>query len=303
MNPFLRVFLRSSAGEVELSTLGHTAPFALLDGARGLGLPKRSVETTPIPSGNGSTFRSQRFDESEVMLPVAIRDRVPSAVTERARELEKVLMVASDDPIEMVVEAPELGTVRRRFVYYTEGLEGAVGGSDSHFTWRHAQVKFLAPDPMWFGEEREIEQKVDAARKPFLTSFAGPATVPFFPVMLSSSTVDGAYELSISGDANAWPIWEVHGPGEDLLIQHMGTKERIFISGEFRQPVTIDARPTVADIYAGTAQDWEIWQRVADDFSLFPLTPGVNRVKITMVNARPDSYVKLRYAETWQTGW
>src|SRR5690606_2912925 len=129
----------------------------------------RSVESSPLPSANGSVFRSQRFDESEVMLPVTIRDTDPSRVAVRARELEKVLAPASDEPIELVVEAPELGTVRRRFVYYTEGLEGAVGGSDSHFTWRHAQIKFLAPDPMWYGAEKVLEWKVEAGRKPFIT--------------------------------------------------------------------------------------------------------------------------------------
>src|SRR5690606_1295766 len=68
LDPFLRVFLRSTAGEIELSTHDHTAPFKLLDGARGFGLPSRSVESSPLPSANGSVFRSQRFDESEVML-------------------------------------------------------------------------------------------------------------------------------------------------------------------------------------------------------------------------------------------
>ncbi|WP_181272837.1 phage tail domain-containing protein [Brevibacterium oceani] len=303
MDPFLKVFLRSSVGEIELSTHDHTAPFKLLDGARGFGLPSRSVESTPLPSANGSVFRSQRFDESEVMLPISVRGNDPSSVAFLARMLENVLRPASDDPIELAVEAPALGTVRRRFVYYTEGLEGAVGGSDSHFTWRHAQIKFLAPDPMWYGAEQVIEWKVDAGRKPFITSFDGPATIPFFPVMLASSTVAGAYQLQISGDANAWPVWEISGPGEDLLIENTGTEENIFIEGEFDEDVTVDHRPTVADIYTDTLIDGELWSRVNDDYSFFPLTPGLNSVKVTMVNARPNSVVRLRYSETWLTGW
>jgi phage-related protein len=303
LDPFLRVFLRSTAGEIELSTHDHTAPFKLLDGARGFGLPSRSVESSPLPSANGSVFRSQRFDESEVMLPVTIRDTDPSRVAVRARELEKVLAPASDDPIELVVEAPELGTVRRRFVYYTEGLEGAVGGSDSHFTWRHAQIKFLAPDPMWYGAEKVLEWKVEAGRKPFITSFDGEATIPFFPVVLASSTVAGAYQMEISGDAEAWPVWEISGPGEDLLIEKMSTEEHIFIEGEFTEDVTVDHRPTVADIYTDSLVDGELWSRVNDDYSFFPLTPGLNSIRVTMVNARPNSVVRLRYSETWLTGW
>lgn len=303
MNPFLKVFLRSSAGEIELSTYTNDAPFGLLDGARGLGLPSRSVESTPIPVGNGSVFRSQRFDESEVMLPIAIRDKDASLVATRARELEHVLQVASDDPVELIVQAPDLSTVRRRFVYYTDGLEGAIGGSDSHFTWRHAQSKFLALDPMWYGEERQLVQKVDAGRKPLLTSPGIGATIPFFPVILASSMVAGAYRLEISGDAAAWPIWEITGPGEDLLIENVDTGENIFIKGEFGEVVTIDTRPTIADIFTDSFTDGELWNRVNDDYTLFPLTPGMNSIKITMVNARPDSQVKLTYSETWLAGW
>ena len=303
MNPFLKVFLRSPAGEVELSTHDNTAPFKLLDGTRGLGLPERSIESSPIPAGNGSALRSQRFNETEGYLPVAIKGPDASTVAENQRRLENVLQVASDEPVELVVEAPHLGTTRRRYVYYLEGLEGAIGGSDSHFTWRHIPLKVLALDPMWYGREREIVQTVDAGRKPFLTEVGGAATIPFFPVILADSTVDGAYELDIQGDANAWPIWEIHGPGEDLLIEKVSTKERIFIDGEFTEPITVDARPTISDIYSGTLIDGQLWERVDDDYSLFALTPGVNRVKITMVNARPDSYIRLRYSETWLAGW
>ena len=303
MDPFLKVFLRSSVGEIELSTHDHTAPFKLLDGARGFGLPSRSVESSPLPSANGSVFRSQRFDESEVMLPVTIRDTDPSRVALRARELEKVLAPASDDPIELVVEAPELGSVRRRFVYYAEGLEGAVGGSDSHFTWRHAQIKFTALDPMWYGAEKVVEWKVDAGRKPFITSEDYPANVPFFPIILSSSTAEGAYQLEVSGDAAAWPVWEISGPGKDLLIERTDTGENVFVGGEFDEDVTVDHRPTVADIYTATLIDGELWSRVNDDYSFFPLTPGSNSIKVTMVNVRPDSVVRLRYSETWLAGW
>src|SRR5699024_8583281 len=170
MDIFLKVFLKSSAGEVELSTHDQEAPYRLLDGTRGFGLPQRSVESTPIPSGNGSAFRSQRFDESEMMLPISIRGTDASDVAEKARKLEHVLMPASNEPIELRVVAPQLSTTRRRFIYYMSGLEGAIGSQDSHWVWRHAQVTFTALDPMWYGRERVMPQRVDAARKPFITS-------------------------------------------------------------------------------------------------------------------------------------
>jgi hypothetical protein len=124
--------------------------------------------------------------------------------------------------------------------------------------------------------------------------------VPFFPIVLASSTVDGAYVLNISGDAECWPTWNVTGPGEDLLIENVTTGERIFISGEFSENVTIDTKN--GDIYSDTYQHGELWERVSLDSVLFPLAPGENRVIITMVNARPNSEVVLTYQETWKSG-
>ena len=492
MDVFLRVFLKSSAGEVELSTHDLDAPYRILDGTRGFGLPQRSLESSPIASGNGSALRSQRFDETEMMLPISIRGSDASDVATKARELEHILMPASNEPIEIRVVAPQLSTTRRRFIYYTGGLEGAIGSQDSHWVWRHAQVTFQALDPMWYGRERVIPQRVDQGRKPFITSKVDPVPtgrrnlwrgsklsedrsalsgsrwesnqqtdegweitggdpgtgaysfvytttayrvpvesdvpyswaipvkntgdvpipvritswlerstsgsvsasaaftlepgetrvaklenmaadnakdirfslyygandpkvpaggkitlldgitlvadevaadpvngdssgwgwagergnsesiefeassmqrVPFFPIVLASSVIEGAYQLKIQGDANAWPIWEVTGPGEDLLIENIETEEQIFIRGKFGEKVTIDTRPTIADIYSETDDDGELWERVDDDYQLFPLKPGLNKIKITMVNSRPHSLITLRYSETWLAGW
>lgn len=308
MDIFLKVFLKSSAGEVELSTYDQDAPYRILDGARGFGLPQRSIESSPIASGNGSSLRSQRFDETEMMLPISIRGANASDVAEKARRLERVLMPASNEPIEVRVVAPQLSTTRRRFIYYMGGLEGSIGGQDSHFTWRKSNISFMALDPMWYGEEVVSPQRVLEARKPFITSRVGkdevnPKRVPFLPIILSSTTVEGEYKLNIGGDANTWPIWEVIGPGQDLLIEDAETGKNIFIEGEFNEPVIIDTRPTVSDIYSETDDDGELWDRVDDDYQLFPLTPGKNRIKITMVNARPNSRVVLRYSETWLAGW
>lgn len=487
MDPFLRVFLKSDVGEVELSTYEGDAPYRLRDGARGMGLPSRSVESTPLPAGNGSAFRSQRFDESEVMLPISIRGANATEVAQRSRNLERILKVVSDNPIELIVRTDNGSTTRRRKVFYEQGLEGAVGGQDSHFTWRHAQVIFRALDPMWYGDERVVTQRVNPERKPFLTGlptirrrtnlvkdggvegpdrwgwmafgdrdtsvsksgqasmkldadgegflyqmiepereaiysagvqvkatpeithvqfafvmpdspevakvvpvsedwtritgntgrlveagaylalalrpgimdggefqltdqgslwadecimedrtevgefFDGntpatetatyewlgeehnspsreaklskPRTVPFFPIVLSSSTISGVYQIEIRGDSNTWPVWEISGPGKDLLIQNITTGDRIFIEGEFTETVVVDTRPTVSDIYSSSWADGELWSRVDDDYVLFPLEPGLNQIRITMVNALPGSLIRLKYSETWLAGW
>ena len=176
--PWLSVFLRSAAGAVELSTVDDSTGYKLLDGVKGLGIPARSVESTPIPAGHGSVFRSQRFDESEVLLPISVKGLGPDRMAELRRGLEQVLLVDRDEPAELIVQAPGLGTVRRRFVYYTEGLEGALGGADSHLEWNHIALRLLALDPMWWGAEQSETFQVKPARKPFLSRMRDEPTLP-----------------------------------------------------------------------------------------------------------------------------
>lgn len=176
--PWLSVFLRSAAGAVELSTVDDSTGYKLLDGVKGLGIPSRSVESTPIPSGHGSVFRSQRFDESEVLLPISVKGLGPDRMAELRRGLESVLLVDRDEPAELIVQAPGLGTVRRRFVYYTEGLEGALGGADSHLAWNHIALRLIALDPMWWGAEQSETFRVKPARKPFLSQMRDEPSVP-----------------------------------------------------------------------------------------------------------------------------
>ena len=176
--PWLSVFLRSAAGAVELSTVDDSTGYKLLDGVKGLGIPSRSVESTPIAGGHGSTFRSQRFDESEVLLPISVKGLGPDRMAELRRGLEQVLLVDRDEPAELIVQAPGLGTVRRRFVYYTEGLEGALGGADSHLEWNHIALRLLALDPMWWGAEQSEVFRVKPARKPFLSRMRDEPSVP-----------------------------------------------------------------------------------------------------------------------------
>lgn len=283
-------------GNDETVTLGNrdNGSFILAQGATGLGWGPHELTSVAL-AGGGSVLRHRRLTEADVMIPIVLSADDFYQRRDDRRTLEQLC----GDRVEIRVRHPD-GWSRSRWGYLKDGLEGAYGaGEDSH-NGQRLVLTFLCPDPWWYGEERIRVQRVDAGRKPFLTTFDKPGKVPFFPVVLESSTVEGAYILDISGDAEAWPIWEVVGPGEDLLIENVLTGERIFIEGEFGETVTIDTR--AGDIYSDTFTRGELWDRVSLDSVLFPLAPGRNRIKITMVDARPNSEVRLRYRETWRAG-
>ena len=125
--------------------------------------------------------------------------------------------------------------------------------------------------------------------------------VPFFPIMLSASTIQGAKQLDIQGDADAYPIWTVYGPGEDFEIINRTTGERFFLEGEITSPITIDTR--TEQLSADGMSNMELWARVPRELSTFPLKPGRNDISFVIVNATEESKVELRYAEQWRAGY
>lgn len=128
----------------------------------------------------------------------------------------------------------------------------------------------------------------------------GPA-IPFFPVFVYSSVVEGVYTLHIEGDEISWPTWYINPPGEDLLIENMTTGAKLFIEGDIFEPLTIVTDPHNQDIYSETWTKGEWWNKIdIKQGTLFPLAAGENKIKITMVGANLESYVEYSYQEMWR---
>lgn len=287
------ISLRGGNKTVTLADSGDSS-FFLTQGATGLGWGPLELTTSPLASG-GSVLRHRRLVEAEIMLPVFLGARDFYQRRLDRRTLEEVC----DGLVEVRVSHPD-GWARSRRGYLKDGLEGNYGAGEDSSDGQILALTFTCPDPWWYGDEKVLVQKVEAGRKPFITSFDGAATIPFFPVVLASSTVDGAYQLDIQGDAPAWPVWEIDGPGEDLLIEDTKTGNRIFIEGDFGETVTVDTKQ--GDIFSSSFTHGELWDRVSLDSVLFPLQPGNNSIRITMVNARPNSEIRLRYREVFKAG-
>ena len=125
---------------------------------------------------------------------------------------------------------------------------------------------------------------------------------PFLPVVLASSTVQGEITVDIGGDAPAYPTWIVDGPGTDLVIEN-DKGEHLKVLTEFSEQVTITTDPLMQDILSESNPDGELWEFVPTNSKFFPLKPGKNRLKVSMVGAKPNSRVRLLYRETYKAGW
>lgn len=132
----------------------------------------------------------------------------------------------------------------------------------------------------------------------------GILAVPFGVMRLSESTVQGSKQVEIAGDADAEAVLIIDGPGEDLEVVNETTSQRIFITGDIDETLTIDSRGGWQDIYSDSMRDGEWWARVNEDApeELITLAPGQNLIRVTMVNAHPQSKVRLLYRETYRAG-
>lgn len=268
------------------------SPVLHLHGSTGLGLAPVEVSKSSRLAGDGSIVRGVRYADREVFIPLFVEQPSTGDLSLWRRELNRLLAPASGDPggslVDVRVEDPATGTVRIARGIYTGGLEGDFG-SDFYGNWQTLGVTFECPDPWWLGPERTQTLQVDPGSKPFLSD-----SVPFFPIILGSSTVVGEFDVPIEGDGEVWPVWEITGPGTDLLIQR--GDERIFIAGEFPagDVTRIQTRPRRITP--------DRWDDVSLDSTLFSLQPGQNRIHITMVGATPETLVRLVWQERYLEG-
>ena len=258
-----------------------------LYGSTGLGVAPVSVESSPRLTGDGSVVRGVRYDSREVYLPLFLESETVGGLSEVRRRLNR-LLAPHLGPVDVRVVDPATDTDRMIRGYYTEGLDGDFGDG-FHGTWQTLGLTFECPDPWWLGPERVKSLRVDPGSKPFLSE-----SEPFFPVVLAESVVQGDWSVAVEGDGPVFPVWEVTGPGTDLRI--IRGDDRIEIDGEVRAGETLRI-----DTAAGRITP-DRWDDVSLRSRLFPLTPGANRLNVSMVGATEDTIVRLVYRERYLEG-
>lgn len=268
----------------QVFTLGRSGdePVLHIQGSMGLGLAPVAVASSEHLSGDGSTVRGVRYGAREVFLPLLVEAGSTAELTAIRRDLMR-LLAPHLGPVDIRIVDPSTGTDRLIRGYYTSGLSGEFG-ADFHGSWQTLGLTFDCPDPWWLGDEHTTTFRVNPGVKPFLSN-----TVPFFPMVLAQSTVIGRFEVDIAGDGEAYPVWEVTGPGEDLIISDGVSEVRIdgmFKPGEVVRIDTRDGRITP-----------DRWADVPVDSRLFALQPGRSVLTVTMVGASEDTTVLLSYRE------
>jgi Phage tail protein len=211
----------------------------------------------------------------------ALLDRITSAFYNRrnTRPVPGVLSIQRPD-----------GTIRSINTLTTSGLntpEVAVSnGTIYTFTLQ-------TPDPFW---SDSLTNQLS-----FIGSGSAPGILPLLPISLAQSTIFGANQMTNNGTADAWPTWNLTGPGGPT-IQNVTTGRTFALSTNIPsgQVVQIVTKPGSQQCYNLTTQT-NIWDQLSfsSPRDLWPLIPGINNVSITMGSSTAASKIVV----SWQNRW
>ena len=271
---------------------GHSGPF-LMPGVEGLGFAPVELFGPPLPDGDGSVFLGSRFGDGRVFLPIFIGARDWPSLREHRRQLERVLDPATG-PVRVYLTQPDSSAARYVEGYYAGGMEGGYGADEAGWSWQKVGVEIRCFDPAAYGETVTQPWSVTGAPRPFLST-----TTAFFPVVLGDSLVGGERVLTNAGDIDAWPVTVVTGPGSGLVLSNLTTGKTFALTGDITSPVTVDARPRgAADVFDASG---DLWDRVTLGSSLWPLVPGPNRVRVTLIGATSASSISVSWRPTYRS--
>lgn len=263
-------------------------------GVRGLDMPDvEHNEDEPIDYDGGISYPSL-FGFREVFLPLECRS--PDGTQDGLQLLVDRItqMLNARRTAVRVTVAHHDG--RRRWIEgrYEGGFDGdMVFGAGM---WRQPMpITIRCDDPYWKGDEQRIVfAKGNAATKPFLGT-------GFLPLRLNESVKLGEIEIDVLGNAEAFPVWRVHGPGSSFTATDLTTGEGWELGALAEDDeVILNARRGVQTI---KKNDVNAWNLPVPGSALWPLQPGKSTVELAIEEIDTDSAIELTYIPRYLTVW
>jgi hypothetical protein len=232
-----KLLLVSGADVIDLNEIDDKGVgFQAKTGTNGLGLPPVSVQWLE-GAGDGATYRATRVQSRTIDLPIEIlaNDRV-----ELQAQLSRLALMLAGGCTLVLDEGN--GVTWSTEVHRTGGGDYTYGGDTIGEREFSTTITLMAGDPYFTSSEQQVRYVGgNAATAAFLSSLANVKVAP--------SQAIGEITLSNSGDAPAYPVWEVTGPG-DHFVATSSTGETLKWNGTLTagQKLTVDTRKgTVVD--------------------------------------------------------
>ncbi|MEU5427612.1 phage tail family protein [Streptomyces olivoreticuli] len=249
-------------------------------GLTGMGLPSVTVQWLE-GAGDGARYRGQRVLPRDLDLPLYIlgrnRQHLESLISRLARAVASACSLVAID---------EVGVRWSTTVVRTGGGDVQLDGGDDVET----TITFRSPDP-YFTAENVSMQGIGGKRtaRPFLSSLVA--------MPLQASQAIGDIQLDNVGDADAYPVWEVHGPGRDLILRSPvrqslhGAPVRDTLRWEGNLGLS---EKLIVDTRAGTVTDGagvNRYPELAAAPRFWTVPPGTSTVHASLLDTTADSRI------------
>jgi hypothetical protein len=212
----------------------------------------------------------------------ALLDAVARAFYNRRNELPA--------PGYIQVQRPD-GTARQIAVYSTSGLNTPEVGVSNHTIY---SLSLQTPDPYW---QDLVPQQLSFSIAP------GTAGIlPMLPIQLSGSSIGSAADVFNGGNAQAWPVWTITGPGtptmKNLRSGRQWSLNTPIPAGNVVQVVTKPGQQMAVNTTTGV----NIWDQLVLGTTLsnlWSLMGGHNQVSIAMAGSSLATNVGITWVNRW----
>jgi hypothetical protein len=283
----------------------YDSRYHLLKGAYGHhGMP-RTYTSDVIPNIAGEELREELIGKRELYMPIRIQ-----GYTAAERELNKQLLRKSLSYAQSVIELQitnELGETRSCFCKYESGFELSPDDANRSFQSMNIPLKMVAFDPYFYDIAGNAIVHVTAYEAPVNLFFDSN---PWFcsPWRLASSAVARDWVVFNDGDADAYPVWTIAGPGVAPSLMNVTTGESFLLNYTLTvdEVVTIDMREdgatshTVTSVMPdGTTTNLRKFMD-ANQRDMWALIPGPNEISLEMDGGAGEALVTFTFLQRFE---
>ncbi|TDD37899.1 hypothetical protein E1287_07530 [Actinomadura sp. KC06] len=261
----------------------------------GYGSPPVSLTTLAMPSG--ASLPQNYVGTGRTILVGLVAGATTQAefltLTDRLAQAFWTERLGVPAPGTLVIQRPD-GTGRRIKVLVSDGPDLNDDDRDkSGLTWTSFVVTFRSLDPCWSDATpiTLVFQGADEA--------AGVPPMP--PVVLSPYSVLGTVTVNNTGNAPAYPVWRITGPGTPTLENvTLGREFGLATALEEGETVTIDTAPD-GGAYAIDQTGADRWTDLVKSSprDLWELVKGPNQLNLVLSGSSSASQIELSYVRRW----
>ncbi|GAA0967386.1 hypothetical protein [Actinocorallia libanotica] len=179
-------------------------------GTTGLGLPPVSPRWLE-GAGDGAKYRGTRALPRDIDIPLKIVGRNRADLMDSVSRLSR--MLSHECTLRMVQSDASEWTTK---VVRSGGGDYAYGANTISDTYLELTLSLRSGDPYW------TSAKVDRYEILGVQVVANPFVSNFMQLPMTAAQAPGDITWENTGDAHAFPLWEVHGPGKNFQATSWG---------------------------------------------------------------------------------